>query len=64
MFEVGDVVTLRSGGLAMTVEGVDGNLVTVIWHDDRGRLHSAHVLDDVLIELDFHDCEDAECTYH
>ncbi len=37
-FEVGDVVMLRSGGPHMTVEQVDGNIVSTVWFDESQHL--------------------------
>ena len=37
--EIGDVVHLKSGGAAMTVQSVDASPVPVVchWHDESGR---------------------------
>lgn len=32
-FELGDVVTLKSGGQRMTVEEVDGDDISCVWFD-------------------------------
>ncbi|MCY4259963.1 MAG: DUF2158 domain-containing protein [Rhodobacteraceae bacterium] len=37
-FKVGDVVTLKSGGLPMTVEGMNEDDVSVAWTDDAGTV--------------------------
>ena len=34
-FEVGDVVTLRSGGTRMTVEQIDGERVSCTWFEGK-----------------------------
>lgn len=40
-FERGDLVRLRSGGLAMTVSAVKGNQVECVWTDDIGQTDDA-----------------------
>jgi uncharacterized protein YodC (DUF2158 family) len=38
-FQVGDIVTLRSGGVPMTVEEIiDNHEVRCIWFDEKGQL--------------------------
>ena len=39
-FEVGDIVALKSGGMKMTVERVDGihGLIDTVWFDDKKQL--------------------------
>lgn len=58
----GDVVTLKSGGPSMTVQGVRGNVVDCIWFSDKNKtIPSEHSFDSALlrkadmssIELDF-----------
>jgi len=34
-FQVGDVVQLKSGGVRMTVEEIDGNDVTCVWFEGK-----------------------------
>ena len=36
---VGDVVKLRSGGPAMTVETIDGGTARVVWFDGQQQTH-------------------------
>ena len=36
---VGDVVRLKSGGPAMTVEAIDGPAVRVVWFDEKQQAH-------------------------
>ena len=40
-FEVGDVVQLKSGGEAMTVESCDGNQVLCVWSEGK-KVHRDH----------------------
>lgn len=39
--KVCDVVRLRSGGPAMTVDATDGKIASVIWFDELGGLQRA-----------------------
>ena len=39
VLKVGDVVRLRSGGPAMTVEAIDGSAARVVWIDDKQQTH-------------------------
>lgn len=39
MFKVGDVVSLKSGGNWMTVEGTSEEGVDCVWMSDSGLLH-------------------------
>jgi uncharacterized protein YodC (DUF2158 family) len=37
-FEIGDIVSLKSGGVAMTVEAVEDERATCIWMSRDGRV--------------------------
>lgn len=37
-FQVGDRVSLKSGGPAMTVESIDGDYGTCVWFDGQNEL--------------------------
>lgn len=39
-FAIGDVVELKSGGPAMTVEAVVGDTVQAAWFDDKSKVNS------------------------
>lgn len=48
-FKAGDVVVLRSGGAAMTVEeAVRPGVYRCVWHDERGCPHTAEFDEAVL----------------
>jgi uncharacterized protein YodC (DUF2158 family) len=38
IFEPGDVVQLNSGGTLMTVEAVNGDSITCVWHDSDNKV--------------------------
>jgi len=50
-FKVGDVVKLKSGGLKMTIESIDGNVVNCQWFDKDNALKYGYFNMDTLVKV-------------
>lgn len=60
MLKPGDVVVLKSGGEAMTVEKTDGEAAVVVWMGEEGDLFRETLPFVVLIAARFEEEEDEE----
>lgn len=59
-FSPGDIVTLKSGGQALTIAAIDGEDATCIWLGEEGDLFRESLPVIVLQAIDLEDEEDDE----
>lgn len=63
VFDIGDVVTLKSGGPKMTVSEINGNEVTCTWFDAATTELKTHVFKARTLEKDDDELDDKYARY-